>query len=308
MRAATYPSQAGSCTWPLRRRVLVGLLGASCMGVAWARAAADAVGSPGSIAFYYGKELPLDDLSRFDLAVVEPDTGFEPIQAQGSKTRWVAYVSVGEVNTSRPYYDALPQSWIVGHNVDWQSEIIDQTAVGWPEFFVDYVIAPLWQRGYTGFFLDTLDSYQLVVTGDIQRLDSQNGLIEVIKAIHNRYPDAALILNRGFELLPAIHQIVDAVAFESLFKGWSESLGEYTDVSVEARLWLFEQARKVKQLYCLPVIAIDYCPPANTRCARETVERIRGLGMVPYVTDGRLQTVGFSASPEFCSPWAYDLR
>jgi uncharacterized protein (TIGR01370 family) len=269
--------------------------------VALGVAPADAGGNPASIAFYYGNQPPISDLSRFEFAVVEPDTGFEPLQAKASKTRWIAYVSVGEVHESRTYYDALPKSWIVGRNLDWHSDVIDQTAAGWPDFFVEHVIAPLWQKGYTGFFLDTLDSYQLVVTDDDGRQDNRNGLIEVIKAINRRFPDAALILNRGFELLPAIHQLVDAVAFESLFKGWSESRGEYTDVPADDRLWLIDQAYRIKQLYYLPVIAIDYCAPANAQCAQETVQRIRGLGLVPYVADGRLQTVGFSALPGICS-------
>ncbi|RTZ47699.1 hypothetical protein EKL30_01515 [Candidimonas sp. SYP-B2681] len=302
MRPVTYPRQADSRTWPPRRRVLVGLLGTLCFGVAWAEAPVDATGNSGSIAFYYGDQPPISDLSRFELAVVEPDTGFEPLQAKDGITRWIAYVSVGEVHQSRSYYHALPKSWIVGRNPDWQSDIIDQTAPGWPEFFVEHVIAPLWQRGYTGFFLDTLDSYQLVVKDDTERERNQNGLIDVIKAIHSRFPDAALILNRGFELLPAIHQLVDAVAFESLFKGWNETRGEYTDVPAADRHWLVDQTRRVKQLYSLPVIAIDYCAPANTQCARETVQRICGLGLVPYVADGRLQTVGFSAWPALCSP------
>src|SRR5690606_20234873 len=99
----------------------------------------------------------------------------------------------------------------------------------WPDFFVDHVITPLWKRGYTGFFLDTLDSYLLVSPRELDKRESQAGLIAVIRAIRERYPSAALILNRGFELLPAIHEHVYAVAFESLFKGWNEAHGQYVD-------------------------------------------------------------------------------
>ncbi|MGT2493986.1 hypothetical protein ACU4GD_34540 [Cupriavidus basilensis] len=34
---------------------------------------------------------------------------------------------------------------------------------------MDKVITPLWQRGFRGFFLDTLDSYQLVAKTDAER-------------------------------------------------------------------------------------------------------------------------------------------
>ncbi|MDP1346492.1 hypothetical protein, partial [Klebsiella pneumoniae] len=39
-------------------------------------------------------------------------------------------------------------------------------------------------------------------------------------------------------------------------------------------------------------IAIDYCPPADRACARDTAKRIKAQGVVPYVTDPDLSTIG----------------
>jgi hypothetical protein len=85
--------------------------------------------------------------------------------------------------------------------------------------FIEHVIAPPWDKGYRGFFLDTLDSYRLAATTDAQRARQQAGLVAVIRAIKARYPDAKLIFNRGFEILPQVHDFAYAVVFESLFKG-----------------------------------------------------------------------------------------
>lgn len=247
-----------------------------------------------SIVFYYGDQPVVRQLQQFDLAVVEPDTGFEPPAVGATQTRWFAYVSVGEVSRSRDYHPEIPESWIVGRNNEWDSDIVDQAAIGWPAFFVERVITPLWEKGYRGFFLDTLDSYLLVTGGELDRQESRAGVIAAIRAIHERYPTAALIMNRGFELLPAVHGSVYAVAFESLFKGWSEARGQYFDVPESDRQWLMDRVGEVKDKYRLPVISIDYCAPAHYQCSRETVERIRALGMVPYVGDGRLQQVNFA--------------
>lgn len=248
-----------------------------------------------NIAFYYGDAPALKQLSQFQFVVLEPDSGFMPLSIPAGKTHWLAYVSVGEVTPLRDYYSALPAAWIVGRNAEWQSDLVDQTAPGWPAFFVEHVIAPLWERGYTGFFLDTLDSYQLFAKDEDQRLKNQQGLVAVIQAIHQRFPLAVLIMNRGFELLPSVHGYVYAVAFESLFQGWSESRGEYTEVPKSDRQWLLNQVRTVKREYGLPLIAIDYCLPADIKCSRDTVRRIRAQGLVPYVGDGRLQTVSSTA-------------
>jgi hypothetical protein len=193
---------------------------------------------------------------------------------------------------SRPYYAALPKAWLIGRNESWASRVVDQSQPGWPAFFVDQVIDPLWDKGYRGFFLDTLDSYQLAAQTDDARARQQAGLVAVIRAIKARHPDAKLILNRGFELLPQVHDLVYAVAFESLFHGWDQAQGRYVDVPAADREWLLGQANAVRAQYGLPVVSIDYCAPADAACARDTVDKIRALGIVPYVTDGGLRTMG----------------
>lgn len=248
-----------------------------------------------SVAFHYGSQPPVDALQAFDIAVVEPDSGFNPRDAKTPGTAWFAYVSVGEILPQRSYYRAIPQAWLIGRNEAWKARVVDQAADGWPAFYVDKVIAPLWERGFRGFFLDTLDSYQLVAKSDGERARQEAGIIRVVRAIKARYPEARLIFNRGFEVLPEVHSLVYAVAFESLFRGWNQGEGRYVEVPQADREWLLAQARTIREQYRLPVISIDYCPSADRRCARETARRIRALGITPYVTDPALQTVGIGS-------------
>ncbi|GAB2917044.1 bifunctional glycoside hydrolase 114/ polysaccharide deacetylase family protein [Paraburkholderia jirisanensis] len=259
-------------------------------------ASASNVSDQPSFALYYGADPPVEMLSAYDAAVVEPDSGFDPRAHRLPHTTWFAYTSVGEVLPSRPYYAALPKAWLAGHNEAWASRVVDQSQPGWPAFFVDHVIAPLWARGYRGFFLDTLDSYHLVAgtanNADEARKQQEAGLVAVIRAIKARYPDAKLIFNRGFEILPQVHDLVYAVAFESLFHGWDQAQQRYTEVPAADRDWLLAQARTIRDQYHLPAISIDYCAPADQQCARDSIDKIRALGIVPYVTDGGLQTMG----------------
>ncbi|HBD33438.1 MAG TPA: hypothetical protein DC084_07600, partial [Cupriavidus sp.] len=61
-----------------------------------------------------------------------------------------------------------------------------------------------------------------------------------------RYPDAKLLFNRGFEILPQVHSLAYGVVFESLFRGWNQAQGTYTEVSQQDRDWLLNQARIVR--------------------------------------------------------------
>lgn len=252
----------------------------------------------GTIALYYGEQVPVGQLEQFDTVVVEADSGFDPRaaalrkKADGSCTNWFAYVAVGEVSKDRDYFAALPKQWLIGRNDTWAATVIDQSAPGWPRFFVEHVVAPLWARGYRGFFLDTLDSWQLIAKTDDARARQQAGLIATIRALKARFPDAQLIFNRGFEILPQVHGDVAAVAFESLYGNWDQANQRYDAVPDNDRAWLLGQARTLRQRYRLPVLSIDYCAPGDAACRREIAAKICAAGIMPYVTDGVLQTVG----------------
>lgn len=269
------------------RAIAVGALAS----VAHAQGAESAPAGP-SVALFYGANPPVQQLSAFDVVVVEPDAQFDPRAHAKTHPAWFAYVSVGEVNAHRAYFSSMPPAWLSGVNEAWRSQVVDQTAPGWPTFFVDKVIAPLWKKGYRGFFLDTLDSYQLSVKTDTARAAQEAGLVNVIRTIKTRYPKAKLIFNRGFEVLPQVHDLAYVVAFESLYRGWDAVKQRYTEVPQADRDWLLMQATTIRDKYRLPVLAIDYCDPADDACGPATAARISEAGLVPYVTDGGLATVG----------------
>lgn len=246
-----------------------------------------------SVALCYAYNPPVSALSQFDWAVVDSDADFNPNASSSidSDTVWLSYVIVGEVSPQRSYYKLMPKSWFIGENTEWEAKIINQTASGWPEFFIDTITAPLWKRGFKGFFLDTLDSYQRATLTDAQRKVQESGLAHVIETLKAHFPSAIVILNRGFEILPSVHKAANMVAFESLFSGWSQAQKKFIPVSQNDRDWLLERVREIKS-YSLPVLSIDYYDSKNTTWARNVAEQIQELDIVPYVTDPLLQTVG----------------
>jgi len=269
-------------------------------------AAADAP----NIALYYGKNVPFDELAAFDVLVVEPGNVKLPARREGEapraavmsgntrpnfigrSTELFAYVSVGEVHPSRDYAKDLPRAWQLGENTAWGSIVVDQSTPEWAEFFAGRVIAPLWKQGYRGFFLDTLDSFNIVAKTDAARAAQAAGLARVIETVRSRFPGAKLIFNRGFEILPRVHAHAWAVAAESLFRGWDAGAKNYREVPAADRDWLLGQLNRVKNEYRLPVIAIDYVPPSDRALARDTAKKIAALGFTPWVSNPELDSIG----------------
>jgi uncharacterized protein (TIGR01370 family) len=247
-----------------------------------------------SFAFYYGTDIPWEALGAFDVAVVEPGNvgpaGWS--HRLNPDTTVAAYISVGEVHPTRSYFAQVRPEWRLGENTAWGSIVVDQAAPGWNAFYVAQVIKPLWDRGFRAFFLDTLDSFNLTAKTPEAQQRQIAGLVSLIREIKRAYPDAKLIFNRGFEILPQVHTLAWAVAAESLFQGWDAGKQEYRAVPQADRDWLLGQLRRCADDYKLPVISIDYVPPNDRALARETAKRIRALGFIPWVTNPALDMMG----------------
>jgi len=246
-----------------------------------------------SVALYYGARPPLDELKAFDIVVVEPDHGITPKQFAHSYSSLYAYVGIGEAQPSRPWFKDLPDGIKLTQNAAWGSAVVDLSHPAWADFVAERIVAPLWASGYRGFFLDTLDSYRLAKNFD--EAAQQRGLIKVIETLHRRFPGIRLILNRGFEVVPAVRDKIAMVAAESLFQGWDAGNQRYVEVPASDREWLLGQLRKVRDEHRLPVLAIDYVTPGDRALARATAERIKALGIVPWVADGLLDSLGVGA-------------
>lgn len=256
-----------------------------------------------SVAFFYGPRPPFNELRAFNVAVVEPDHVRQPrqhaSQGRGQQHELFAYVSLGEVHPTRPYYPQLPKSCLAGHNEAWGSRVINQASPEWMDFFLDTIIAPLWQKGWRSFFLDTLDSYQLFAKTELARAQQAQAMVGILRELKARYPEAKLMLNRGFELLPDIGHLTYAVAAESLYQGYRADKNSYGPVVEADRNWLLGELKKAHDVYELPIIVIDYVDPKapNRRTlARETADRIQQLGYIPWVADGGLMSVGTGLS------------
>ena len=243
-----------------------------------------------AVALFYGSNAPYDALKAFDIVVLDPDHHPTPNALRKPYSEPYAYVAVGEAHPTRPYFKDIPDAARLAVNKDWGSLVIDLSHPGWADFLATNIVTPLWDKGYRGFFLDTLDSYRLAAKFD--EAAQQAGLVAVIETLHRRFPGIRLILNRGFDIVPKVRDKIHMVAAESLFQGWDAAAQRYVEIKEADRAWLLGELLKVRDTYKLPVLAIDYVAPQDRALTRATAEKIKALGIVPWVADGALGTLG----------------
>ncbi len=247
-----------------------------------------------SVIIYYGDKISYPMVGIHDYIIVQPTLtnvythGFDVY-----KDKMYAYVSIGEIDKNIKEYSKVKKSWILTKNRTWGSDVLDLTNPEYQEFFFKEMIEPQMKRGFKNFFFDTLDSYQLVKQSSAQMEKSKEALAFIINTFHKRYPDSKLIINRGFGIIDRVYESVNAVLFESYYRGLNGKL-EYKKMSDNDREWLDIQIAKIKA-HNLDVICVDYVDPKDKKLAKEVVKKIEKKGMIPYVGDKDLTGYGTSS-------------
>ncbi len=257
-------------------------------------------------AFHYGPRPPRELLHHYDRVVVDPDhvkspaAFVAPTQLGGSSEAPVgkgpvratlfAYVSVGEVHPSRPYYSAIPKKLLLGKNGVWGSEYVDTSDAAWASFLLEKVFEPLYSAGYRGFFLDTLDSHLVALKDEPARARARVVITAMLAELRTRHPDIRLLGNRGFELLQTLAAHLEGLVVESLFSTFVPGKGyQPVDPAETAALRVRLDAASKQGL---PVTVIDYVDPKDKPGRRAAAKRLVEAGYDPWIATPALDDLG----------------
>lgn len=225
-----------------------------------------------------------------DVSIVSPQAQFDMARVKKTGQEIYAYLSVVEVAPDAPYRVKLASSGVrvLGTNELWKSDFADIAAPEWAKFVINELAAPIAQKGFDGFFLDTVDSLELLAIGNPARADAfRNGLITVIKNLKANYPGKKIILNRGFQLWEQVRESIDGVLVESVFQTFDGLGGKYKPVDSAGTEWLMGHMQKI-QSEGLPVYVVDYVDPNQPDLAMATAKRIEALKCRAFVTTPQL--------------------
>ena len=238
-----------------------------------------------STAFIYS-EPPDQVLYTYDWIIVDPST-FTPEKVKErfylqKRGKLIAYFSLCETTFNK----RIKKNWIIGKNKTWNSLIVDLRN---RKLFGHLIKkAKLLLKNYDGIFLDTLDSYQIVLPKEKWK-SYEKAEIRFIRLLRKHYPEKVIIINRGFEIYPAVKDCVDAVVVESLYRGLDQNLN-YTTIREKERQWLLKKLKEIKKEK--PVIVIDYLPPEKKEKARILAKKLIEEGFIPWISDKNLKEVG----------------
>ena len=278
---------------PVRRTVL------QAVAALWAQSSSSRAGTPPErrlkwVAFY-GQTADQSVLASYDVVILDPMFQGSLAQINRKATRLCGYLSLGEVRVADRIYGKIDPSVLIEENAAWPGTYrIDVRHPSWKALVLDELIPFIAQRGFTGLFLDTLDTPPyLEQTEPVAKRGMRQAAIDLVRSIRQRYPDLFVVMNRGYALLPEVLGSVDAIVAESLLTrpddranggyGWAPA----TEVAQVLSLL----APVTEGPHRLPILSLDYWDPHDPQTIRKIYARERELGHDPYVATRQLDKI-----------------
>jgi cysteinyl-tRNA synthetase len=235
--------------------------------------------------------------TSYDLVVIDhagDDGPFSKAQVDqmkrkpdGSRRLVISYVSIGEAETYRPYWNKAwkkqPPAWLGKENREWRGNYgVRFWEDEWQGIIFDYA-DKIVAAGFDGIYLDKVDEFE--------DMGHKDDMVEFVRRIAERVkakrPDFLVISQNGDELLfnKKFRDVVDAFAREDLFLGEDDDGKPNKPASIKesiARLKLFAAEQK-------PVLVVEY--PSNAQQADQVRREISTLGFIGLTAGRDLDTV-----------------
>ncbi len=250
------------------------------------------VQSAGAAYFYvdYSRIISPVHLRLYDVSIISPEAEVDLAEGHKLGHRFFAYLSIGEVASNASYREKAISRKIpfFGKNEFWQSDLVDLSHPDWTQFVIELAGVAV-QKHFDGFFLDTVDSVELLIQKYPDKTEAfRSGLVSLIKKLKATYPDKKIILNRGFPVIDQLGGIVDGMLIESLFQTFDGTTKTYVAVAPSTTEELLGRIQKVKEAG-FAIYIIDYVDPGNPALAQETARKIENLGYHALITTIDLQ-------------------
>jgi len=256
---------------------------------------AQAQSEPERWVVYYGDKEPAERFRDFDLIVFDRDShpSLEPLRRE--KRIILGYVSFGEAEAFRADYERLSAAGLlIKENPLWKDHsVIDIRRSEWTEHLTSVVIPQVIAKGFDGVMLDTVDSPLELEADDPNRFRGMaDAAIRTLHALRTRYPQLKIMLNRGFEILPAVSNDIDLILAENLYTDWQPGEAKPRLVSHSEYLQALNTIKStVRRAPHLKVYTIDYWPEGDREGSKKIYQAMRAQGFVPYVADIELQSI-----------------
>ena len=245
-----------------------------------------------SWAIYYDNKLPAKTFKDVDLVVFDR-RHYPKFDSLKGKTIVLGYVTAGEEYEHSPNLKLLKdKNLVLMQNERWKGYMIDITGLEWQQMVLDQV-ADAEKKGFDGVMLDTIESplYWASVNRPERLPAMREAAVDLILKIRKSHPNMKIMVNRAFDILPAVAVDIDYSLAESILTNTDVSTGQFGLNPPDTYNQAAEQLQNVVALAPqLQVFTLDYWKQDDVKGLERIYAEQRANGFVPYVNTPALNT------------------
>lgn len=244
---------------------------------------------------YYGMDAPVESLEPYNPILLDRDYPHSLAPLVQMKKEVLGYIVLAEVADRDPWFSRVKEKGLlIGENVNWQgSWSIDIRHPFWKELVLNEIIPSLITLGFTGLFFDQLDvALDLEIKDPVKYKGMTAAAIDLVHAIHDKFPHQHIMMNRAYELLPEVGEDISYELAETLYTSYNFETKEYYLRPKSEFEWQLAQIDKArKQSPHIVMFSLDYWDPKDTDMYKTIYTTLRGLCLRPYVSIPTLDAI-----------------
>lgn len=277
------------------RRGMLSRAAGLVLGAAFGRPTPSLAASSERFVICYAAEISTGSLASCRWVVLDGDhhPDLVPLHAAGTVT--YGYVSVGEVERTRQYFaEAAAAGLLLDANPNWpDSRYVDLRRPEWETLLLDQLLPAVLDQGFDGVFLDTLDDAAFLEARDpVHCAGMTQAAARLVHSMHQRFPSAMLMLNRGYEIQPLVCDALDAVLAESIYGGYDFAHKRCRPQTPADVRWQLDRLADLRRRAPdVRIFTVDYWDPHDLAGQRRIYAQQRRNGFIPYVATVDLQHV-----------------
>lgn len=263
------------------------------LAIAAVDANAKAVDEASAWAVYYDDKLHPEELQPYNVLVL--DSQYHPTLTPltGEHRMLLGYLSLGEVESHRAHFEQM-RPLHLKENKHWPgSYYLDVRDPRWAQLVLEELIPQILSQGFDGLFIDTMDNPAALERDDpVTYAGMTKAAADLMRAIRMHYPEAKVMLNRGYELIPLIGNHIDMVLGECVYADYNFETKVYSKVEPSLYKQQVDILTNAKSTFPhLDIFTLDYWDPADTEGIVDIYKTQRANGFRPYVATIDLKTV-----------------
>jgi hypothetical protein len=246
-----------------------------------------------SYACYYGKG-QVEALKTRDAVIIETKSQTPESVAEIRKdgTLAIGYISAGEDDQLRKGDGKGPGGFDSAYfdrnhddkpdkNEIWSSYFTDAATESWINHFLGKAKQMKEEYGVDGFFLDTVETFTLYT-------ENRKPMVELIRRLREQNPDSVIVINRGWDLLADLDDVVDGLMYESFTLSYDFGTKSYVRMRPsaldEGRMIHDRFLKPAQEKHGLVVLALDYAAEPDAPGIQDSVDRAVSFNMIPEIT------------------------